>query len=78
MNDTTPLFTPFTLNNGVEIKNRLVAAPMTHHASNPDGTLSDKKWAFLAYLSQRRLWYTQAVKPLSGNSPPIMRAIWQA
>ncbi|STZ07569.1 NADH oxidase [Moraxella caprae] len=47
MTDTTPLFTPFTLNNGVEIKNRLVVAPMTHYASNPDGTLSDEERAFL-------------------------------
>lgn len=47
MTDTTPLFTPFTLNNGVEIKNRLVVTPMTHYASNPDGTLSDEERAFL-------------------------------
>lgn len=25
-----PLFQPFTLNNGIIIKNRLVVAPMTH------------------------------------------------
>lgn len=33
------LFSSYTLNNGVEIKNRLVVAPMTHLGSNPDGTL---------------------------------------
>lgn len=33
------LFIPFTLNNGVTISNRLVVAPMTHYASNPDGTV---------------------------------------
>lgn len=43
MTDTTPLFSPFTLNNGVEIRNRLVVTPMTHYASNPDGTLSDEE-----------------------------------
>lgn len=47
MTDTTPLFSPFTLNNGVEIRNRLVVTPMTHYASNPDGTLSDEEQAFL-------------------------------
>lgn len=32
-----PLFQPYTLNNGITIDNRLVVAPMTHLASNPDG-----------------------------------------
>lgn len=41
------LFIPFTLNNGVTISNRLVVAPMTHYASNPDGTLSDEERAFI-------------------------------
>lgn len=43
----TNLFTPFTLNNDVEIKNRLVVAPMTHWASNPDGTISDAERTFI-------------------------------
>lgn len=43
-----PLFTPFTLNNGVEIKNRLVVAPMTHFSSNEDGSLSDAERLFLS------------------------------
>lgn len=41
------LFTPFTLNNGVEIKNRLVVAPMTHLGSNPDGTLGNQERTFI-------------------------------
>ncbi len=47
MTDVPALFTPFTLNNGVEIRNRLVVAPMTHYASNPDGTLSDEERDFI-------------------------------
>lgn len=47
MTDISALFTPFTLNNGVQINNRLVVAPMTHYASNADGTLSDEEREFL-------------------------------
>ncbi|HGO5823569.1 TPA: NADH-dependent flavin oxidoreductase [Mannheimia haemolytica] len=43
----TNLFTPYTLNNQVEIKNRLVVAPMTHFASNDDGTISEQERHFL-------------------------------
>lgn len=42
-----PLFTPFTLNNGVEIKNRLVVAPMTHWASDENGQITDAERAWL-------------------------------
>lgn len=41
------LFSPFTLNNGVAIKNRLVVAPMTHFGSNHDGTISDAERQFI-------------------------------
>lgn len=41
-------FQPFTLNNGVEIKNRLVVAPMTHFASNADGTLGEQEARFIS------------------------------
>ena len=44
----TALFQPYTLNNGVEIPNRLAVAPMTHFASNPDGTLSEQEQRFLS------------------------------
>ena len=48
----TPLFQPYTLNNGIEIKNRLVVAPMTHYASNPDGCVSEEELAFLQRRAQ--------------------------
>ncbi|MGR6979945.1 NADH-dependent flavin oxidoreductase [Testudinibacter sp. P27/CKL/0425] len=48
----TPLFQPYTLNNHVEIKNRLVVAPMTHYASNPDGSTSEEELAFLQGRAQ--------------------------
>ena len=48
----TPLFQPYTLNNGIEIKNRLVVAPMTHYASNPDGSVSEEELAFLQRRAQ--------------------------
>lgn len=41
------LFQPYTLNNGVVIKNRLAVAPMTHLASKEDGSVSDEELAFL-------------------------------
>ncbi|HGO5856546.1 TPA: NADH-dependent flavin oxidoreductase [Mannheimia haemolytica] len=44
----TNLFTPYTLNNQVEIKNRLVVAPMTHLGSNPDGTLGEQERRFIS------------------------------
>ena len=42
-----PLFQPFTLNNGVTVKNRLAVAPMTHFGSHADGLISDQERAFL-------------------------------
>ncbi|WP_421671094.1 NADH-dependent flavin oxidoreductase [Rahnella sp. EDr1-12] len=42
-----PLFEPFTLNNGVTIKNRFTVAPMTHYASHEDGSISDEERHFL-------------------------------
>ena len=43
----SPLFQPYTLNNGIIIKNRLVVAPMTHYGSHADGSISDEERAFL-------------------------------
>ncbi|MDM5295180.1 NADH-dependent flavin oxidoreductase [Peribacillus simplex] len=37
----TPLFDSFNLGKGMEVKNRLVMAPMTNFSSNPDGTVTD-------------------------------------
>lgn len=47
MNKFQPLFEPYTLNNGIVIKNRLAVAPMTHFASNEDGTISEEERHFL-------------------------------
>ncbi|PYF08291.1 NADH-dependent flavin oxidoreductase [Ureibacillus chungkukjangi] len=44
------LFAPFTLPNGIELKNRIVMAPMTHWSSNVDGTVTD---AEIKYYSRR-------------------------
>ncbi|MGM0901587.1 MAG: NADH-dependent flavin oxidoreductase [Bacillota bacterium] len=43
-------FSPFTFPNGVELKNRIVMAPMTNFSSNPDGTVTD---AELDYYARR-------------------------
>ncbi|MCM3676271.1 NADH-dependent flavin oxidoreductase [Peribacillus simplex] len=37
----TPLFESFNLGEKLEVKNRLVMAPMTNFSSNPDGTVTD-------------------------------------
>lgn len=48
----SPLFQSYTLNNQVEIKNRLVVAPMTHFGSNPDGTLGEAERKFISNRAQ--------------------------
>ncbi|MGP7816640.1 NADH-dependent flavin oxidoreductase [Niallia sp. 01092] len=40
------LFQPFTFNNGITIKNRVVMAPMTTWASNDDLTISDEEVSY--------------------------------
>ncbi|MGG1688952.1 NADH-dependent flavin oxidoreductase [Heyndrickxia ginsengihumi] len=44
------LFQSFNFKSGIEIENRIVMAPMTHFASNDDGSISD---AELKYYSER-------------------------
>jgi len=46
------LFSPFTFENGIELKNRLVMAPMTHYSSNPDGTVTDEELTYYARRSK--------------------------
>jgi 2,4-dienoyl-CoA reductase-like NADH-dependent reductase (Old Yellow Enzyme family) len=46
----TPLFESFNLGKGIEVKNRLVMAPMTNFSSNPDGTVTD---AEITYYERR-------------------------
>jgi 2,4-dienoyl-CoA reductase-like NADH-dependent reductase (Old Yellow Enzyme family) len=38
-----PLFESFTFSKGIQLKNRIVMAPMTNFSSNPDGTVSDEE-----------------------------------
>lgn len=45
------LFSPYTLPNGVELKNRIVIAPMTHWSSNPDGTVTEDELKYYARRS---------------------------
>ena len=44
------LFKSFTLGSGIELKNRILMAPMTHFSSNEDGSISEKE---LPYYSER-------------------------
>lgn len=43
-----PLFETFSLKSGVELKNRIVMAPMTNFSSNDDGTVTDAEVAYYA------------------------------
>ncbi|WP_169084925.1 NADH-dependent flavin oxidoreductase [Paenibacillus sp. PL91] len=45
-----PLFETFSLKSGVDLKNRVVMAPMTNFSSNEDGTVSDSE---LQYYGRR-------------------------
>ncbi len=45
-----PLFESFQFRSDIQLKNRLVMAPMTNFSSNPDGTVSD---AELSYYARR-------------------------
>ncbi|WP_099364289.1 NADH-dependent flavin oxidoreductase [Fredinandcohnia onubensis] len=49
--DNQFMLSTFTLPNGVELKNRLVMAPMTNFSSNPDGTVSDAEVSYYARRS---------------------------
>ncbi|HLS59526.1 MAG TPA: hypothetical protein VK044_00145 [Virgibacillus sp.] len=46
-----PLFEPFTFQNGVPLKNRVVMAPMTTLSANPDDTVSDAELNYYAARS---------------------------
>jgi len=49
--DNQFMLSTYTLPNGVELKNRLVMAPMTNFSSNPDGTVSDAEVSYYARRS---------------------------
>ncbi|WP_342043790.1 NADH-dependent flavin oxidoreductase [Bacillus sp. OTU2372] len=46
-----PLFESFTFPSGVEVKNRVVMAPMTNFSSNADGTVTDAEVKYYARRS---------------------------
>jgi 2,4-dienoyl-CoA reductase-like NADH-dependent reductase (Old Yellow Enzyme family) len=46
-----PLLEPFTFKNGVQLKNRIVMAPMTNWSSNPDGTVTEAEVNYYARRS---------------------------
>ncbi|MBM6616966.1 NADH-dependent flavin oxidoreductase [Bacillus suaedaesalsae] len=46
------MLTSYTLPNGVELKNRLVMAPMTNFSSNPDGTVTEAEVNYYARRSK--------------------------
>jgi 2,4-dienoyl-CoA reductase-like NADH-dependent reductase (Old Yellow Enzyme family) len=46
-----PLFEGFNFKNGVELKNRIVMAPMTNWSSNQDGTVTDTEVKYYARRS---------------------------
>ena len=47
-----PLFQPFTLRSGMELKNRIVMAPLTNWSSNEDGTVSDAELAYYIHRAK--------------------------
>jgi 2,4-dienoyl-CoA reductase-like NADH-dependent reductase (Old Yellow Enzyme family) len=47
-----PLFDSFTFPNGINLKNRLVMAPMTNFSSNDDGTVTDAEVKYYARRSK--------------------------
>lgn len=47
-----PLFDSFTFSNGINLKNRLVMAPMTNFSSNEDGTVTDAEVEYYARRSK--------------------------
>lgn len=49
--DNQMMLSPYILPNGVELKNRIVMAPMTNFSSNPDGTVSDDEVSYYARRS---------------------------
>ncbi|MGZ4161516.1 MAG: oxidoreductase, partial [Neobacillus sp.] len=49
-NKYAPLFEKFSFSKGIQLKNRIVMAPMTNFSSNADGTVSD---AELKYYMRR-------------------------
>lgn len=43
-----PLFETLVFPNGIELKNRIAIAPMTHYSSNDDGSTADEEFPYVA------------------------------
>ncbi|MED4456332.1 NADH-dependent flavin oxidoreductase [Metabacillus fastidiosus] len=46
------LLSPYTFSKGMELKNRIIMAPMTNFSSNPDGTVTDTEVDYYARRSK--------------------------
>ncbi|MED4462053.1 NADH-dependent flavin oxidoreductase [Metabacillus fastidiosus] len=46
------LLSPYTFSKGIELKNRIIMAPMTNFSSNPDGTVTDAEVDYYARRSK--------------------------
>ena len=81
-----PMFAPYTLNNGVAIKNRFVVAPLTIYESDANGGLTDAARNFWrdrfrgfrlpmcirpASVFRRPTLLTQATYPPCANTQPF-------
>lgn len=47
-NNAQDLLSPYIFANGIELKNRIIMAPMTNFSSNPDGTVSEAEVNYYA------------------------------
>ena len=47
-----PLFEPLTFPNGIQLRNRIAVAPMTHYSSNDDGSTADEEFPYVARRSR--------------------------
>jgi len=56
--NSNKIFEKYTLNNGVEIKNRLVVTPMTLFVANEDGTFSEEDLKFMSKRGENIGMYT--------------------
>lgn len=51
-NKYAALFEPYTLPNGIEIRNRIMLAPMTNYSSNPNGSVAEDEIPYYARRSK--------------------------
>ena len=66
MSDVTPLFEPYTFRSGVQVRNRLVLAPMTTGSADPDDSVSQ---AELDYVARRSAGVGLAITAVAYVTP---------